>query len=102
LEALKTAYSPGFQRLVAVARSGSIGEIKSVDATFTKLVDQGRELDPAHGGSVSELASYPLLAVVKLLGLGHQDIRTVSQLDEGGTVDLFSRIDLLYPHAVAS
>lgn len=102
LEALKTAYSPGFQRMVAVARSGSIGEIKSVDATFTKLVDQGRELDPAHGGSISELASYPLLAVVKLLGLGHRDVRTVSQLDEGGTVDLFSRIDLIFPHAVAS
>ena len=31
LEAIKTAFSPGFQRMVAVARSGSIGQVRSVD-----------------------------------------------------------------------
>lgn len=102
LEAIKTAYSPGFQRLVAVARSGSIGEIKSVDATFTKLVDQGRELNTEYGGSISELASYPLLAVIKLLGTDYKDVRTFSHMNKDDTVDLFSRIDLLFTQAVAS
>ncbi|MGZ5389314.1 MAG: Gfo/Idh/MocA family oxidoreductase, partial [Aeromicrobium sp.] len=70
LEAIKTAFSPGFQRMVAVARSGSIGDIRSVDATFTKLTSGDlRELDESQGGgSISELASYPLLAITKLLG----------------------------------
>ena len=36
LEAIKTAFAPGFIRLVSLAKSGLIGEIKNVDATFTK------------------------------------------------------------------
>ncbi len=102
LEAVKTAFSPGFQRMVAVARSGSIGQVRSVDATFTKLVDSGREMVGADGGSISELATYPLLAAVKLLGLGFTDLQTVSLRPPGSDVEVFSRIDLTYPHAVAS
>lgn len=104
LEAIKTAYSPGFQRMVAVARSGSIGDIRSVDATFTKLTTGSvRELDPDQdGGSLAELASYPLLAVVKLLGEDHLDLRTSVFKPDGGGVDLYARLDFRYPHAVAS
>ncbi len=102
LEAVKTAFGPGFQRMVAVARSGSIGQIRSVDATFTKLVDHGRELEGPEGGSISELATYPLLAVIKLLGTEYTGIRTQSFRPEGSEVELFSRIDLTFPHAIAS
>jgi len=102
VEAVKTAFAPGFQRMVAVARSGSIGQIRSVDATFTKLVDHGRELDGPDGGSISELATYPLLAIIKLLGTQYSELRTHSFRPDGGEVELFSRIDLTYPHAIAS
>ncbi|MGB7964383.1 MAG: Gfo/Idh/MocA family oxidoreductase [Propionicimonas sp.] len=102
LEAIKTAFAPGFQRMVAVARSGSIGEIRSVDATFTKLVRQGRELTAPDGGSIAELASYPLLAIVKLLGTGYSALQTRSLRPAGDGVEVFSRIDLDFPHAVAS
>ncbi|MCA0250809.1 MAG: Gfo/Idh/MocA family oxidoreductase [Actinobacteria bacterium] len=102
LEAIKTAFAPGFQRMVAIARSGSIGQIRSVDATFTKLVDSGRELEGPDGGSISELATYPLLAVVKLLGTDFTGVRTQSLRPEGSEVEVFSRIDLTYPQAIAS
>ncbi len=102
MEAVKTAFAPGFQRMVAVARSGSIGEIRSVDATFTKLVSEGREMEGPDGGSISELASYPLLAIIKLLGLDFDEVRTESYRPKGSEVELFSRIDVHYPHAVAS
>lgn len=104
LEAIKTAFSPGFQRMVAVARSGSIGDIRSVDATFTKLsTGDLRELDPDQaGGSINELASYPLLAIVKLLGQNYVDLRTVSYRESAGGVDLYSRMDFVFDHAVAS
>lgn len=102
MEAVKTAFAPGFQRMVAVARSGSIGQIRSVDATFTKLVPGGRELEGPDGGSISELASYPLLAIIKLLGLDYDEIRTESYRPKGSDVELFSRIDIHYPHAIAS
>lgn len=102
LEAVKTAFSPGFQRMVAIARSGSIGQIRSVDATFTKLVTAGREMEGPHGGSISELATYPLLAITKLLGTDYDSISTYSLFPEGSDVETFSRIDLTYPQAVAS
>ncbi len=101
LEALKTAFLPSFQRMVGVARSGSIGDIRSVDATFTKLVGGGRELDPVEGGSISELASYPLLAIIKLLGTEPDRISSRS-LFASGRADIFSRINLDFPHAIAS
>jgi cytidyltransferase-related domain len=101
-EAIKTAFVPGFQRMVGVARSGSIGDIRSVDATFTKLVDSGRELEAADGGSISELASYPLLAIIKLLGTDYTTMTTRSLVPSGSAVDTFARIDLDFPHAVAS
>ncbi|MFT4108566.1 Gfo/Idh/MocA family oxidoreductase [Propionicimonas sp.] len=101
LEALKTAFLPGFQRMIGVARSGSIGDIRAVDATFTKLVPSGRELEGPDGGSLSELASYPLLAIIKLLGTQPDRMTTRSLRTQTG-VDTFARIDLDFPHAIAS
>ncbi|MDR1421481.1 MAG: Gfo/Idh/MocA family oxidoreductase [Coriobacteriales bacterium] len=102
LEAVKTAFSTGFQRMIAVARSGSIGKIRSVDATFTKLVASGREYDEGHGGSISELATYPLLAALKLLGDDYTRLDTVSLVPDGCAIDTFSQINLLYPEALAT
>lgn len=102
LEAIKTAFAPGFQRMVAVARSGTVGQIRSVDATFTKLVDGGRELEGEAGGSISELASYPLLAVVRLLGTAVTSVSTTSFRPEDSPVEVYSRINVGYRHAEAT
>jgi glycerol-3-phosphate cytidylyltransferase len=103
MEAIKTAYCPGFRHLVAVARSGAIGSIRSVDATFTKLTPpDAREMKPPFGGAITELASYPLLAAIKLLGHDVKDITAYSWMAPEQGVDLFSRIDLTFDAAVAS
>jgi choline-phosphate cytidylyltransferase len=109
LEALKTAYSPGFIRLISVAKSGLIGEIKNIDATFTKLVENNmpqnnmRELDAnAAGGSVTELASYPLLAIIKLLGESIEEFGFYSYYDSKKRIDLFTKINLKYKDAIAT
>lgn len=104
MEAIKTAYCPGFQRLVSCAKSGKIGRIVSIDATFTKLVPScSRELqNDGVGGSVNELATYPLLAILKLLDMKYRDIRFTSYKNSEDGVDLFTRIDLTYPDAVAT
>lgn len=103
LEAIKTAFAPAFERMVAVARSGSIGKIRAVDGTFTKLVEPGlREHDPVDGGSIAELATYPLLAIVKLLGTDDLELRAASFVPDEGGADQFSRIDLRFGHAIAS
>jgi choline-phosphate cytidylyltransferase len=104
VEAIKTAFAPGFLRLVALARSGIIGQIKNIDATFTKLVKgELRELDPSKaGGSVNELASYPLLAIIKLLGINYKNLKFYSYFNEDTKVDLFTKINILYENAIAT
>ncbi|WP_434756728.1 Gfo/Idh/MocA family protein [Paenibacillus amylolyticus] len=55
MEAIKTAYAPSFLNLLAIAKSGRIGKIYDVEATFTKLVpnDPGaREYIPTVGGAL--------------------------------------------------
>ncbi|WP_104136286.1 Gfo/Idh/MocA family oxidoreductase [Cryobacterium sp. Y62] len=104
MEAVKTAYSPGFMHLVSMARSGKIGTIKNVEATFTKLVGQGgRELEKAQaGGSVTELASYPLLAITKLLGTNPVTVSYDSLMDPDSDVDVFTKIRIRYAEAMAT
>jgi choline-phosphate cytidylyltransferase len=102
LEALKTAFTPGFEQMVSISKSGLIGKIKSVDATFTKLVyGPVRELQKeTAGGSMTELSSYPLLAAIKLLGIDFKKITFYSFFDEEHEVDLFTKIIIEYPDGV--
>lgn len=103
MEAIKTAYCPGFQRLVSCAKSGKIGRIVSVDAAFTKLVPPHmREMqNNGSGGSMTELATYPLLAILKLLGFQYENTRFYSYYAQKDGVDLFTQIHMQYPEAIA-
>ncbi len=103
-EAIKTAYAPGFKRLIAIAKSGLIGEIRDVDATFTKLINDYnlREYDKEQGGgSVNELSTYPLIAIVKLLGCRYKNLSFNSFKGPNG-VDIYTKIYLSYPNSVAT
>lgn len=102
-EGIKTAYCPGFQKLLGIACSGLIGSIRNVEACFTKLEKpDSRELtDIKYGGSFTELGSYVLLPVLKLLGDEYEDIRFESILGENG-LDLFTKVSLRYPNGVAT
>lgn len=105
LEANKTAYSPAFNHLVTLVKSGLIGDVVGIDASESKLWGEQnlrRELDPAMaGGSLYEMGSYPLLPIVKLLGTDYKDINIYSRLNENG-VDVYTRGIVRYAGAVAS
>lgn len=102
MEAIKTAYCPGFAQLLGIAGSGTIGTVRGVDAFFTKLADPGsRELtDLEWGGSFTELGSYVLLPIIKLLGTQWSQLRFDSVKGENG-LDLFTRAQFLYPGGMA-
>lgn len=105
MEAIKTAYAPGFCQLTDIARSGTIGTIKAIDAGFTKLVTNRalREYDATQaGGAFTELSSYPLLAITKLLGMQPQAISFVTDIDTTTGVDTFTRANFIYPGATAT
>ena len=102
-EGIKTAYCPGFQKLLGIACSGSIGSIRNVEACFTKLeAADTRELtDARYGGSFTELGSYGMLPILKLFGKEFQEIRFDSLNGENG-LDLFTKVSLKYPNGIAT
>lgn len=103
-EAIKTAYAPGFKRLVALTKSGTIGEIVDVDATFTKLITDKncREYDKSQGGgSLNELITYPLIAIFKLLGTKYDSIEYINFNDENN-IDIYTKVILKYPKSIAT
>ncbi len=102
-EGIKTAYCPGFNKLLGVAGIGVIGEVRYLDACFTKLEKKdSRELtDKKYGGSFTELGSYCLLPMVKLFGIGCPDVRFDSIRGENG-LDIFTRASFVYPRGIAN
>jgi len=102
MEAIKTSYAPGFLNLLAIAKSGRIGKIRDVEAAFTKLVQPGgREYDGVVGGSFTELASYPFLPIIKLLGTNYKSLQFDHFADENG-VDIYAKAYLTYDNAIAT
>lgn len=93
MEAIKTACCPGFQELMKIAGDGRIGEVRDVEATFTKLVNPGvRELiDRECGGSLTELGSYGCFAVLRLLGCDYGQMRFFVQRSQTG-IDIFTKV----------
>ena len=92
MEALKTAYCPGFEQILGIARSGEIGEIRDVEACFTRLTDPYlREMqDTRFGGSFTELGTYCMLPLVKIFGPGIREVRFNSIRAENG-IDLYTK-----------
>jgi len=103
MEAIKTAYTPGFIKLLGVAKMGSIGKIYDVEACFTKLMAGNiRELNPEeNGGSFTELASYPLAAIIKLLGKDYENLRFETFADSKG-VDVYTKAYFKYKDSLAT
>lgn len=107
MDSIKTAYSVAYYRLLLLAKGGVIGDIISVDATCTSLVD----FDPTHDSqkslyewnSICAWGPTALLPIFQLLGTGFTSKQIATHfLDEHQKYDAFTKISLVYPHAVAS
>jgi len=102
MEAIKTAYSPGFVYLSNIVKSGLIGSVRDVEACFTKLVpDTSREWHAPIPGAFAELASYPLFAIAKILGTDYIDVNFSAHRDTNGT-DYYSKAYFTYNNSFAT
>lgn len=103
MEALKTADCPGFLAMMELAKSGLIGEIRDVEACFSRLTPTNlREYtDTECGGSFTEFGSYVLLPIFRLLGTGYQSFSSQSILAPNG-VDNYTRLNFQYENAIAA
>ena len=102
LEGIKTAYTPGFNQMVSVVKSGVIGQVRDVEACFTRLTKTGiREMeDMEYGGGFTEFGSYTLLPIVKMLGTDYQEVRFDSILADNG-IDLYTKASFKYQDGFA-
>ncbi len=103
MEAVKAAYSPGFQQLINAAKSGKIGEIRDVEACFSRIADaNSRErTDKEFGGAFLEFGANALLPIIKLMGKDYKDVQIDSILDEQG-IDMYTKIQIRYPNGLAT
>ena len=104
MEAIKTAFCEGFQKIISFAKSGEIGRILQLDASFTKIIkDQNRRefLKQKSGGAHNELMSYPLLAAAKILGHNPLDYHNI-RFYKDHEVDIFSNLQLRYQNTIAN
>jgi len=104
MEVMSTAYMPGFLNLLAIAKSGRIGRIYDVEVSCTKLIyptPEAREYDYTVGGSFTELASYSLLPIIKLLGADYKEVNF--EFFKGkNDVDIYTKAYFSYNEALAT
>ena len=103
MDALKTAYSTAYTRLLLLAKSGKIGKIVSVDATCTNLEDFKTLILKDKWNSICGWGPTAMLPIFQILGTDITSTRIYSHIiDESLYFDSFTKIDFTFPSAVAS
>lgn len=106
MNAIKTAYSTAYERLVLMAKGGRIGKVVSVDAVCTSLRDgisvEGADLSKKWN-SVCAWAPIAMLPVFQIFGTEYANkvFYTMFQ-DKNENIDAFTKIDFVYPSGVAT
>ena len=106
MDAIKTAYSTAYSRMLVLAKSGVIGDIVSVDSICTSLSDlekkRGKDLSNTWN-SICAWGPTAMLPIFQLLGTEYNSSIITSRLDEmHPNFDLFTKIAFVFPRAVAS
>lgn len=105
-DAIKTAYSTAYSRLLGVAKSGRIGNIISVDSVCTSLEDGASILGADLSRKQNSICAWgptAMLPILQLLGDNCKSILITSMLlDEQINYDGFTKLDFVFDKAVAS
>ena len=106
MDAMKTAYSVAYYRLLLMVKSGVIGKVISVDATCTsqRNVDMSDSNFIAQSwNSISDWGPTAMLPVFQLLGTDYRKKTIVTKYaDKEAAFDLFTKVDFIFDEAVAS
>ena len=106
VDAIKTAYSTAYSRLLVVAKSGRIGDIISVDTVCTSLEDGAGEAGADLSSKQNSICAWgptAMLPIFQLLGPVSKSRTIVTRLlDRELNYDGFTKIDFVFDKAVAS
>lgn len=106
MDAIKTAYSTAYERLILISKSGKIGKVVSIDAVCTSLRDgisiEGTDLSKKWN-SMCGWAPAAMLPVFQIFGTEYKDKVFYTKFrDEEENIDAFTKIDFVYPSGVAA
>lgn len=104
MEALKTAYSTAYTRLLLLVKSGKIGTVVSVDAACTSIRDISQNEDYDHvWNSITAWGPTAFLPIIQILGAEYKEMRISSlYANKQKKFDSFTKVDFTYDSAVAS
>lgn len=106
MDGIKTAYSTAYYRLLLLTKTGLIGKVISIDATCTSLRNVYKDNEseiPEEWNSICEWGPTALLPIFQILGTNYDRNLIVSKFyNQEKKQDLFTKIDFVYPDAVAS
>ena len=106
MDAIKTAYSTAYERLILMAKGGKIGQVVSIDAVCTSLRDgifvEGTDLSKKWN-SMCGWGPAAMLPVFQIFGTDYKEKTFYTKfLDKDKNIDVFTKIDFVYPSGVAT
>lgn len=106
MEAIKTAYSTAYSRLLLLIKTGKIGDVLSVDSTCTSLkMIKVNDKDYINNqwNSICSWGPTAMLPIFQILGVNYSEKKiTTTFADDEKTFDLFTKINFDYEKATAS
>ena len=105
MDAIRTAYSTAYYRMLLLIKSGRIGRVLSVDASCTSLRDENlsKEELSEKWNSINTWGPNAMLPVFQILGTNYSKKTIASHfLDRDLHYDSFTNVAFIYPEAVAS
>lgn len=105
MDAIRTAYSTAYYRMLLLVKSGRIGTVMSIDSSCTSLRDKDLSSEELKGkwNSICMWGPNAMLPIFQLLGTNYTQKCITSHIeDESIMYDNFTKVAFVYPHAVAS
>ncbi len=106
MDAIKTAYSTAYARLILMVKSGKIGNVVSIDAVCTSLSD-GIAIEEADlsqkWNSMCGWAPAAMLPVFQIFGTTYKEQLFYTKFqNKAENMDAFTKIDFIYPSGIAT
>ncbi len=102
METTGSLYTPGFAKLIEILKSGVIGSVMDIEASFSRLIPTNeREHTFPEGGSFETFGNFVLAPVLRILGTQYKDI-TINAVYGLNGIDTYTKVTLKYDHSQAT
>jgi len=97
MDAIRTAYSTAYSRLLLLVKSGKIGNVVSIEATCTNMKYKDRSK------SILDWGANALLPIFQILGTNYKNKTIITKYkDKAKKEDCYTQINFLYDNATAT